>query len=187
MCSYTQVGGNLQSSLLILGKAIFNLSLGGQSSILHYRAKRNFLFGDVSRLRRSRPHFFLIFPVKSGESGLGTLLKRTALKFCIEWSNRELLRPSRCGDINISFVRLRRSRPHFFCDLPPKSCESGLGTLLESIALKFCIESSNRELLRPYRHRDMSISLFLSTLGGHAPSFLRLFLLNRANQASGPF
>ena len=84
-------------------------------------------FGDFSRLRRFFPpsaifpafgghaQFFLFFRTKSGESGLGTLLKRSALKFCIEWSNRELLRPSRRRDMAISlfrrFVRLRRLFP----------------------------------------------------------------------------
>ena len=83
------------------------------------------------------------------------------------------------------FVRLRRSRPQFFMIFPAKSGESGLGTLLKRTAMKFCIEWSNRELLRPSRRRDMAVSLFLSAFGGHAPSFFKFFFLNQANQASG--
>ena len=68
-------------------------------------------FGDFFRLRRLfppsavAPQFFVIFHAKPGESGLGTLLKRTAFKFCIEWSNRELLRPSRRRDMAISLFQ----------------------------------------------------------------------------------
>ncbi len=83
------------------------------------------------------------------------------------------------------FSRVRRSRHQLFVIFPAKSGESGLGSGSMSSAMKFCIEWSNRELLRPSRRRDMSISLFLSAFGGHAPSFLRFFFLNRANQASG--
>ena len=104
----------------------------------------------------------MLFPTKFCESGLGTLLKRTALKFCIEWSNRELLRPSGRRDMTISLFlfRLRRSRPHFFFIFGTKSTQSGLGNPSKSSAMKFCIEWSNRELLRPSRRRDMAISLF---------------------------
>ena len=79
-------------------------------------------FGDFFHLRRLfppsavAPQFFVIFPAKPGESGLGTLLKRTALKFCIEWSNRELLRPSRRRDMSISLFLSAFGAPPVFCD-----------------------------------------------------------------------
>ena len=121
------------------------------------------------RLRRSRPHFF-IFGTKSTQSGLGSGSMSSAMKFCIEWSNRELLRPYRRRYMTISLFlfRLRRSHPQFSLVINTKSNESGLGCGSKSSALKFCIEWSNRELPRPSRRRDMTISLFLSVFGDHA-------------------
>ena len=81
------------------------------------------------RLLRSCPQLFVICPAKSGESGLGTLLKRTAMKFCIEWSNRELLRPSRRRDMAISLFRHSAFFPPsanfsaFGADVPVDACQ----------------------------------------------------------------
>ena len=49
--------------------------------------------------------FFVFVPVRSSESGLGSCSKSSAMKFCIEWSNRELLRPSRRRDMAIFLFR----------------------------------------------------------------------------------
>ena len=57
------------------------------------------------RLRWSRPQLFVMFPSKSGESGLGSGSETSVMKFCIEWSNREILGPSGRRDMAVSLFR----------------------------------------------------------------------------------
>ena len=125
-------------------------------------------------------HFFIFVPVRSSESGLGSGSKSSAMKFCIEWSNRELLGPSRRRDMASSLFlsAFGGHAPIFVVIFHAKSGESDLGSGSKSSAMRFCIDWSNRELLRLCRRRDMTIS-FISAFGS-------LFRLRRFFPPSAP-
>ena len=101
-------------------------NLSSRDSIFdHFPPSANFQAPFFFRLSAVTPSYFLIFGTKSSESGLGTPSKTSGLKFCIEWSNRELLRPSRRRDMAISLFRPWPLFPAFGADVPAKDGSAG--------------------------------------------------------------
>ena len=71
----------------------------GRPFLLIFRLRRFFPPSAIFPAFGGHAPFFVFFPVRSSESDLGSGSKSSAMKFCIEWSNRELLGPSRRRDM----------------------------------------------------------------------------------------